>query len=381
MIIHGNIFYYSKCFCQAIYSAYSYYILSQGCYGYSNLYLPPPPDLRLSPVRVSPEPALDASEVITSPLLSLPRITLSPTPDQPELLLSPDLDHLEPRTSPLFSSTELVLTPINERPRMLNLDYCLEDSDSCPSDSDSCPSDDDDALENDFLPEIGLSPRVSINKRISAPCFLSEPRKSRGRMSVTVRPSLSALEMNKNVIKRKSKSVGDISEISPAFIEHLKTLRTEHGGGLQAFEKFETLSKLAKAEDDDSPGVLKRSTSQTVTEKEIKIMEEADKKNIWEIPSMARKSKIALAILFIGGRLGSAVQNNLSHLSQIASEEKVAGMAQPIIKGQTSGPKKTGVGRSFSFSMKNKGTGLLKDKKYQRPPVAPKPSLRQLTGQ
>ena len=94
-------------------------------------------------------------------------------------------------------------------------------------------------------------------------------------MSVVTPPSISKLEINETIDKRKSKSCGDLTEISADFIEHVKKVRADSKGGLPGgLERLEELSKHIKEELDDGPGKLKRSNSQTITEREIKTVEE-----------------------------------------------------------------------------------------------------------
>ena len=108
-------------------------------------------------------------------------------------------------------------------------------------------------------------------------------------------------------------------------------------------ERFEELAKQPSLVlDDEEPpmGRLMRSNSQTITNREIKIVETKVRKT-WEDESMTRKSRIAMAIIFIGSRLSS-----MAHVSpeQLAVEDF--------------DPKKKSAGRSLSFSLKSKGSLL-----------------------
>ena len=236
-------------------------------------------------------------------------------------------------------------------------DSTQSDTDSCPSDSDSCPSDSEE--EGDQF------------STKDPPVFISSgaPRQ-RGRMSVVTSPSMSSVELNLTIKKRISKSCGDLSEITEDFIDHLKKLRTAEGenSGCEELDIFEKLSKQFRDEEDLKPGKLKRSSSQTITDRELKTIHETQ--TIWSVPAMVKKSKIALAILSIGARIGSVVQTNLGHATSVASDDAANSnqLAQPVPRGSSHPhvalPKK-GIGRSFSFSMKNR-TNLLSSKKLSR---------------
>lgn len=250
-------------------------------------------------------------------------------------------------------------------------DSCPSDSstsvtDSCPSDSDSCPSDSDEEVsETDQFPG-------SADPTKFVP-YTGE-RRQRGRMSVITPPSISSVELNSAIKKRISKSCGDLSEISDEFIDHLKTLRPVEDS---VFEEFEMLSQQDRNYDNDDfrPGKLKRSSSQTITDRELKTIHET--KNIWNVPEMVKSSKIALAILFIGARMGSVVQNNLGYHNNITAEEVSHAPVSTDNKARSQSmatTPKNRIGRNFSFSMKNRNN-ILSNKKVTRTKISLKEDI------